>query len=181
MNQSSSLYNIFVLAALALAALAGAGLVLSQIFRRSGGLPEGEIIYTDADGEAGEMLISEQYGLCGKPDYLLEGKDDDLIPVEVKSGNAPSNGKPYRSHLMQLAVYFVLVEDVLDSDVLYGLIRYRDRTLRIANTDALRDELFSVIEEMRDAMVVGQAHRSHKQPQRCAGCSMAHACDERLA
>lgn len=181
MSQYPSLYNIFVLGALALAALAGIGLVIAHILRRSSGLPEGKIVYADQDEQAGEMLISEQYGLCGKPDYLLEGKEDDLIPVEVKSGNAPRNGKPYRSHLMQLAVYFVLVEDVLDCTPLYGLIRYRDRTLRIANTDELRDELFSVIDQMRDAIDYGSAERSHNQPRRCAGCSMAHACDERLA
>src|SRR5262245_58804320 len=103
MSQHPSLYDIFVLTALALAVLAGAGLVLSQRFRRSSGLPEGEIVYNDADSESGEMLISERHGLCGKPDYLLEGDDDDLIPVEVKSANAPRGGKPYRSHLMQLA------------------------------------------------------------------------------
>lgn len=181
MNQSSDLHNLVVLFALTLAVLAAMGLVLSQRLRRWSGLPEGEIVYSDADGAAGEMLVSRRYGLRGKPDYLLEAEDENLIPVEVKSANAPTNGRPYRSHLLQLAVYFVLVEDVLERPVAYGLIRYRNRTLRIANTDELREDLFSVIDEMREVMVRGSAHRDHNQPRRCAGCSMAHACDERLS
>jgi CRISPR-associated exonuclease Cas4 len=180
MTQPSNLHNTFLLLAWVLLGLAVVGLVLSWILRRSSGLPRGEIVYTDADGQAVEMLISNRYGLCGKPDYILEGEDNDLIPVEVKSGNVPRNRKPYRSHLMQLAVYFVLVEDILESPVSYGLIRYRDCTLRITNTTALRNELFSIIEEMREAMKLNSAQRNHDQPRRCAGCSMAHACDEKL-
>ena len=176
-----SLFNLIVLLAFALAVLAVIGFVLSRGLRRGSGLPGGEVVYEDADGAADGMLISKRYGLCGKPDYLVEGDEkDDLIPVEVKSGNAPRHGKPYRSHLMQLAVYLLLVEDVLDRPAPYGLIRYRDRTLRITNSDALIEELLSTLDEMRDVLADGYAERSHDQPGRCAGCSVAHACDERL-
>ncbi|MGH9842861.1 MAG: CRISPR-associated protein Cas4 [Blastocatellia bacterium] len=176
------LFNFFVLLALALAILAALGFVLSRGLRRASGLPDGEVVYEDAAGAAGEMLVSKRYGLCGKPDYLVEGEEeDDLIPVEVKSGRAPRNGKPYRSHLMQLAVYFLLVEDVLERPAPYGLIRYRDRTLRITNTDAMIEELLSVLDEMREVLAEGYAERSHDQIGRCAGCSVAHVCNERLA
>lgn len=176
------LFNFFVLLAFALAVLAAAGFALARGLRRASGLPDGEIVYEDADGAAGGMLVSNRYGLCGKPDYLVEGEEeDDLIPVEVKSGNAPRNGKPYHSHLMQLAVYLLLVEDVLDRPAPYGLIRYRDRTLRITNTDALIEELLSVLDEMREVLADGYAGRSHDQPARCTNCSLAHVCDERLA
>jgi CRISPR-associated exonuclease Cas4 len=98
----------------------------------------------------------------------------------VKSVKAPPNRKPYHSHLMQLAAYLLLVEDVLDRPAPYGLIRYRDRTLRIRNSDALIEELLATLDEMRMALTDGDAERSHNQPGRCAGCSVAHACDERL-
>lgn len=177
-----SLINLIVLLAAALALLAAIGFALSRGMRRASGLPGGEVVYEDADGAADGMLVSNRYGLCGKPDYLVEGEEeDDLIPVEVKSGKAPRNGQPYRSHLMQLAVYLLLVEDVLDRPAPYGLIRYRDRTLRITNTDALIEELLSVLDEMREVLADGYAERSHDQPARCAGCSVAHVCDERLA
>jgi CRISPR-associated exonuclease Cas4 len=176
----SGLNDIFLTLAAAAALIAAIVLLLARGLRRESGLPEGAILYADRGGTTTETLVSERYGLCGKPDYLLEGDDNDLIPVEVKSGNAPRNGEPYRSHLMQLAVYFVLVEDALDRPVHHGLIRYRDRTLRIENTDELLDDLFSVIQRMDEAAGRKAVRRNHEQAGRCAGCSMAHACNERL-
>ena len=82
---------------------------------------------------------------------------DGIVPVEVKSGAAPRNGKPYTSHAIQLAVYFLLVEDVLEEDAPYGLIRYRDRTLRVENSDELRAELLDVLAEMREILQDGAA------------------------
>jgi CRISPR-associated exonuclease Cas4 len=70
---------------------------------------------------------------------------------------------------------------VLEQPAPYGLIRYRDRTVRIENTDELREELFDVLDEMRATQQEGEAHRSHNQARRCTGCSVAHGCDERLA
>ena len=62
-----------------------------------------------------------------------------------------------------------------------GLIRYRDRTVRIETTDELRAELLEVIEEMQALLQDGEARRDHNQARRCAGCSVAYTCDERLA
>ena len=171
-----------ILIAVALLLIAVACLLLAKFLRQRSGLPAGEIIYEDTSGDDSEVLFSETYGLRGKPDYLLEDEDGDgLVPVEVKSSAAPRNGRPYPSHLMQLAAYFLLVEDVLEEDAPYGLIRYRDRTLRIENTDELREQLLDVIEEMQAILQDGEAYRSHHSARRCAGCSVAYACDERLS
>jgi CRISPR-associated exonuclease Cas4 len=153
---------------------------LSRYLRRRSGLPAGDVIYEDASGLDQELLHSERLNICGKPDYLLKERSGNLIPVEVKSGYAPGGDEPYESHLMQLAAYFLLVEDALDCIPPYGLIRYRDRTLQVDNTDELRARLFEVIDRMRALLMRGRAHRSHNQPMRCARCSMAHVCDERL-
>ena len=168
--------------AFALLLLAVTCLLLAKFLRRRSGLPDGEIVYEDTSGETSKVLFSETYSLRGKPDYLLEDEaGDGRVPVEVKSSAAPRNGKPYPSHLMQLAVYFLLVEDVLEEPAPYGLIRYRDCTLRVENTDELREELLDVLEEMQAILSDGEAQRSHNVARRCAGCSVAHACDERLA
>jgi CRISPR-associated exonuclease Cas4 len=179
MSQSPMLVGVVVLVALAL--LAVMLLAVASYLRRRSGLPQGEVIYDDSSGAAGNALFSRRYGLKGKPDYLLDDESGSLIPVEVKSGAAPRTGKPYDSHLMQLAVYFLLVEDALERPVPYGLIRYRDRTLRIANTENLRAELLAVLAQMRRVQAQGTARRNHNQARRCAGCSMAESCDERLA
>ena len=149
--------------------------------RRRSGLPDGEIVYEDTSGADSELLVSANYGLSGKPDYLLDDEDGEgLVPVEVKSSAAPRHGRPYTSHLMQLAVYFLLVEEVLEQTAPYGLIRYRDRTLRVENTEELREQLLDVVAEMQDILRDGEASRSHNLARRCAGCSVAYACEERL-
>ena len=163
----------FLLAAMAL-------LLRSAQLRRSSGLPRGKVVYEDASGLIRRPLVSARYGLSGKPDYLLRNDEGDLIPVEVKSGRAPRGGRAHKSHLLQLAVYFLLVEDALLTAPPYGLIRYRDRTVTVENTDALIDELLAAVERMRALLAGDEARRSHNQPRRCAKCSLAHACDERL-
>ncbi|HEX4951282.1 MAG TPA: CRISPR-associated protein Cas4 [Blastocatellia bacterium] len=171
--------NEFISLVFVVLLVAAACLWLANWLRRRSGVPAGDIVYEDTSGAESEVLYSLKYGLRGKPDYLLE-EDDGLIPVEVKSSNTPRNGRPYPSHRMQLAVYFLLVEDVLDADAPYGLIRYRDDTLRVENTNELREELLDVVAEMRDILQDGEAYRSHNSPRRCAGCSVAYACDQRL-
>jgi CRISPR-associated exonuclease Cas4 len=179
------LFGLITLIASALAVIVVLSFCASLYLRRRAGLPDKDVVYDDMmgpneSGTRGEILFSRRYGLSGKPDYLLEDEEG-LIPVEVKSGNAPRNRQPHRSHLMQLAVYFVLVEDALRSPAPYGLIRYKDRTLRVENTDELREDLFSIITEMTVTLAQNSARRSHDQARRCAGCSVADACNERLA
>ncbi len=165
---------------LLLVVLAALLLARANRLRQSSGLPQGKIVYQDVSGLAKKPLYSSRLGLTGKPDYLLKDQHNNLIPVEVKSGSAPRDGRPYQSQQMQLAAYFLLVEDVLQRPVPYGLIRYRDQTLRIANTDELREQLMEMIAQMRMLLTRDAVHRDHDHPQRCARCSMAHACDERL-
>lgn len=171
----------FPLAILLLVALGVWLLTRARQLRAVSGLPKGKVVYEDVSGLARQPLYSRALGLAGKPDYLLRDPQGNLIPVEVKSSLAPRGGRPYKAHLLQLAAYFVLVEDALNGVAPYGLIRYRNRTCQIANTAALRAELLETIKQMRRLLGHNQAHRNHDHSQRCARCSMAHACDERLA
>ena len=175
-----SIISIILFVALLLVAVGVILLTVSRRFGRKSGMPRGEVIYDDASGPAREQFISKRLLMAGKPDYLMKDRNGDLIPVEVKSSNAPRAGRPYESHLMQLAAYFLLLEDVLQRPVPYGLIRYRNRTLRVANTDELRARLMEVIAQMRRLMARDVARRNHNRAQRCSRCSVAHACDERL-
>jgi CRISPR-associated exonuclease Cas4 len=179
LDQAVIFYSLTVLLVVFIV-LALVCLGLWRHIHRSSGLPAGDVIYSDLPDKAGEMLISRTYGLRGKPDYLIETPSDGLVPVEVKSSIAPRNGRPYQSHLMQLAVYFLLIEDVLECKPPYGLIRYRDRTLEVSNSAQLREELFDLVEQMRYSLSLPTVQRSHHQRRRCAGCSLAYICDERL-
>lgn len=148
--------------------------------RVAAGLPEGEVVYVDtrAWDRTERPLFSRKYRLTGKPDYLVrEGAN--LIPVEVKSRAAPP--APYRSHVMQLAAYGLLVEEALGAPAPYGLIHYRDRTFRVALTPALRAELLDVLAAMRRDASARSVRRSHAQPERCTHCGFRDACDDALA
>ena len=164
----------------AVLALAGVLLLLwSARLRRKAGLPVGTVVYSDTGAweRCEAPLTSLRYGLSGKPDYLVQVKGD-TIPVEVKSSHRPAT--PYRSHLMQLAAYCLLIEDTQRRRPPYGLLSYRDATLRVDYTPQLRAELLQTLSHMERLRRHGDVARSHDEPARCHSCGYRHACDERL-
>ena len=149
--------------------------------RLRAGLPEGNVLYSDTDVDRfrNAALVSREYGLKGRPDYLVETSEG-VVPVEIKSSFAPAKGHAYDSHVMQLACYCLLVEETTSADVPYGLIRYRDREERVEYTPELRDRLLSLLAEMREALESPDVHRNHSQARRCARCAFREICDEAL-
>lgn len=151
--------------------------------REQSGLPRGRLVYADTDRWAAvsHPLVSQRYGLVGKPDYLVE-TDAGLVPVEVKRGAAPVQGaaavqvQARPSHVMQLAAYCLLVEDVYGRPPAYGLIHYANATLQIPYTPALRQALLNLLAEMRQARGLPEVRRSHQDLARCRGCGVRHAC-----
>ena len=158
------------------------GLVLLALARRGqahSGLPEGRVIYTDTGGwgRLEQPLFSHELLLTGKPDYLV-ADGDDVIPVEVKSGHAPS--QPYPSHILQLAAYCKLVETCYQRRPSHGIIKYADHAFEVDFTPELEDELLVTLEEMRADLAGGEAPRDHDEPGRCQACGYRSRCDERL-
>ncbi|HZG50804.1 MAG TPA: CRISPR-associated protein Cas4 [Pyrinomonadaceae bacterium] len=162
---------------------------------RRADLPEGRIIYSDTGAPVGRIapvtfgergvpqekpLLSHRHGLVGRPDYLVR-TDEGIVPVEAKSTSCPANGVPYESHLMQLASYCLLVEETTGAAVPFGVIRYRDRQLRVDYTDELRAALLALLAEIRDSRKAAAVHRSHEETPRCAACSYRAICVESLA
>src|SRR5437660_9987049 len=76
---------------------------------RALGLPEGELVYEDADGE-GEPLSSSAYPLVGKPDYIVQLPDGRPVPIELKL-SIHNATMPYRNVSIQLASYCLILED----------------------------------------------------------------------
>ncbi|HJQ35456.1 MAG TPA: CRISPR-associated protein Cas4, partial [Pyrinomonadaceae bacterium] len=163
------------------------------------GLPAGALLYSDTGRPVGRLapaetgrdgkkqekpLVSETLRLIGRPDYLIE-VDEGVVPVEVKSTASPAGGRPYDSHLAQLAAYCLLVEDVLGARVPYGLVKYRDREVRVEYTPELRETALALMADMNEDMRASaegrEVHRSHDDPRRCAGCSLRDVCTESLA
>ncbi len=153
---------------------------LSGRQQHAAGLPAGRVIYSDTGGgrKVEKPLYDPDFGLTGKPDYLVEEKGGMLIPVEVKSGRAPS--LPYDSHVFQLAAYCLLVEQTYGKRPAYGILRYRDRSFSIDYSPELENELLDLLEMIRQQDKRGEASRSHNEPARCARCGYRRFCNQRL-
>lgn len=149
--------------------------------RASTGVPAGEVVYSDmgAREEVDAPLISRRHGLVGRPDYLVRSRVEGravLIPVEVKSGRRPNY--PAEGHILQLAAYCILVEDVHGQRPAYGLLRYADATLKIPFTAALEREVLAAATAIRQARDADFVARSHHAPGRCRSCGYRDACGE---
>jgi CRISPR-associated exonuclease Cas4 len=81
---------------------------------------------------------------------------------------------------MQLAAYCLLVEDLSGQRPPYGLLHYRDATVRVDFAPQLRTELLETLGEMERSRANSDSRRSHDDPARCLSCGYGHACDQRL-
>lgn len=164
--------------ALALLMVAVLIVVFGLRLRRRTGLPWAPILYQDTGGRTLEQpLYVRHLGLTGKPDYLLELRGY-AIPVEVKPGRYAI--QPYESDLMQLAAYCVLVEETQGLAPPYGLLRYAERTFRLDYTPQVREDLLTLLDEMRAYLAALDCDRSHDDVWRCESCGFCTQCEEAL-
>ena len=153
--------------------------VQSSRQRREAGLPGGRVIYTDtrAWDKVEKPLFSNELGLTGKPDYLVE-QNGKLIPVEVKTGRVPD--APYDLHIFQLAVYCLLVEKTYGKRPPYGIIHYSNRDFAVDYTSQLELALLDHLADMRRDELRKDVPRSHEDTARCRRCGFRKVCDQSL-
>ena len=165
--------------------LAVAGLALwrwGSRQRRATGVPAGAVVYSDTGAEqaAPKPLISRRYGLIGKPDYLVEVTEQGrrmLIPVEVKSGRAPAT--PREAHVLQLAAYCLILEDLHGAAPAYGILRYADGAFTAPYTPELRRAVLDAAASIRAGRTAADMPRSHEEAHRCTACGYRDACGEK--
>jgi CRISPR-associated exonuclease Cas4 len=162
-------------------ALAGILLLRARIMQEASGLPDGQVIYTDTGTwfRNEEPLHSSETRLVGKPDYLVQQDDGEIIPVEIKMGRAPES--PWPGHIMQLASYCRIVEDVYGIRPSYGILQYGDDAFTVSYTAELEQELLYLLQEMREDHQASNIARSHDSEKRCLACGFRDNCRERLA
>ena len=142
-------------------------LVLSRRARSLRGLGAGETVTLDD-----VTLFSKRHLLTGRPDRIVKhGKF--FIPEEWKSSKKV---EPW--HLVQLGVYFILIEDHYGKRPPYGFIVLSGgRRERVMNTPDLRERVLSVAAEIR-------AHRGRLEdeiwgsprPWQCRVCGQRSRC-----
>ncbi len=174
------LFDIPLLITSIILILAGILFGWSTLLRRQTGMPIGRVVYSDTGQrrELVEPLYSRDLRLAGKPDYLVELPEGDLVPMEVKSGRAPE--RPHEGHVMQLIAYCALVEDDLGERPPYGLLRYADRTFAVDYTADLEEKLVDLLADMRHDLGEGNVGRSHELPAKCTACGVRHACQDQI-
>ncbi|NCF67390.1 MAG: Dna2/Cas4 domain-containing protein [Chloroflexi bacterium] len=167
-----------VLIFLAMAALL---LFRARSLQQQSGLPSGNVIYSDSGTwhPNNEPLLSMEQRLAGKPDYLVEKQNGEIIPVEIKSGQAPHS--PWPGHRLQLAAYCWLVEETYGIRPSYGILQYEDQVFDVEYTTGLEEVLLDVMHEMRQDYQATDLDRTHEDAFRCASCGMRSKCRQRLA
>lgn len=139
-------------------------------------IQDGIITYSDLNIPA-KPLFSYRYKIAGKPDYIVK-KNNQFIPVEVKSGN---NNIPQKNHVLQLAAYCQLVEENYRNFVPYGILVYnKSRQHKILFDPTLRFELEQSIKNMKHILKTKSLTRNHNDQNRCRNCSMRAYCEMKI-
>ena len=115
------------------------------------------LIYSD-----GKILTSQTHALRGRPDFIYENVlTRRLAPMELKSGII-GDAPPHYGDVMQLAAYFLIVEDAMGKRPRRGFLRYRDAMFVVKNSARRRKEVLAVMADMRHMLEsgVGEANPS---------------------
>lgn len=123
-------------------------------------------------------LYSERLNVYGELDLLLESPDGELVPVDYKFGRS-MGGRAWPDHRAQMALYAMLVEDVLGGTVRRGFVHYVEEGLavEVAVTGPLRRWVMSVLERIREMDESQEPPRTWRDPERCTGgCGYRWVC-----
>jgi len=142
--------------------------------RRALGLPEGELVYEDADG-LGEPLSSQAHPLVGKPDYVVRLPDGRPVPVELKL-NVHDASAPFSNHVVQLAAYCLILEDYFERAPTYGIVRYADCEFTIEYTPALRRKVIRLLAAMQRCSEQQPPPLANQKAARCRVCTFKVIC-----
>jgi CRISPR-associated exonuclease Cas4 len=141
---------------------------------RALGLPEGELVYEDADG-LGEPLSSSAYPLVGKPDYVVRLPDGRPVPIELKL-NVQDATAPYENHKVQLAAYCLILEDYFEQPPTYGIIRYANTEFPVEYTPALRKKVIRLLNEMSQCSEQHPPPLTKQKAAKCKVCTFKQIC-----
>ncbi len=154
-------------AALVLALLGLLLVVLSWLGRKARGLGSGKTVALD-----NVRLFSEVYGLVGRPDRIVRDGGH-LIPEEWKSSRKVSHG-----HRLQLGAYFLLIEEEYGERPPFGVVVLGDGSrVQVENTEALRSEVLSIAEKMRERRrALGEEIPVRQPAWKCRMCGQRENC-----
>jgi CRISPR-associated exonuclease Cas4 len=142
--------------------------------QRALGLPEGELVYEDADGQ-GEPLTSSAYPLVGKPDYVVRAPDGHPVPVELKL-NVSDVTAPHSNHVVQLGAYCLILEDYFEHPPTHGIVRYADCEFTVEYTPALRKKVIRLLGAMQKCSEQEPPPLASQKAAKCRACDFKLIC-----
>jgi CRISPR-associated exonuclease Cas4 len=144
------------------------------------GMPAGHVLASDTGRwrQADESLVARDLKLTGKPDYIVQERDGSLIPVEIKSTDAPD--EPHDGHVLQLAAYCLLIWRSHGIRPEYGILHYADKSFEVDFTIDLEEDVLDLLADMREDLFAADVPREHEEWWRCRGCGVRSACDQAL-
>jgi len=134
---------------------------------------KGEIEYIGMDRE--KEIVSEKYGIKGKPDYVLK-IDNEYIPVEEKTADLKS---PTFPHVIQITAYCMLIEDRYGIAPSYGILKYKNMEFKIPYEARWKNLVLQLRENMIKDIEKGESHRNHNNIKKCKNCVRKEYCYER--
>ncbi len=142
--------------------------------RRMLGLPSGDLVYEDTDGQ-GEILYSDQVPLVGKPDYIIKLPNGQLVPIELKP-SVQNATTPHSNHVIQVAAYCLILEDYSEVPPTHGVLRYADRDFTIDYTPTLRKKVLRQLSEMEDYDEKRHPQLARQKVTKCRACTFQPIC-----
>jgi CRISPR-associated exonuclease Cas4 len=142
--------------------------------RRVLGLPAGDLVYEDANGQ-GELLYSDAFPLVGKPDYIVKLPDGQLVPIELKLSVQNVN-TPHSNHMIQVAAYCLILEDYSEVPPTHGILRYADRDFTIEYTATLRKKVIRLLSEMESCNEQQRPQLARQKVTKCRACTFQPIC-----
>ena len=138
------------------------------------GLPSGDLVYEDADGQ-GEILYSDQVPLIGKPDYIIKLPNGQLVPIELKL-SVQNVTSPHSNHVMQIAAYCLILEDYSEVPPTHGILRYANGDFTIDYTPTLRKKVLRLLTEMEGYNERQRPQLVRQQVTKCRACTFQPIC-----
>lgn len=161
-----------VAAVVGVALVVTGGWALARIFlsRWSGAL-----VAADDGRLPRQDLSSDALGLVGRPDEIWRQPDGRLVPVEIKSREAPESGV-FASHRVQVEAYCLLLERTSGRTPPYGVVVYSGGVRRIVRWNGqARQEVLGLLASVRSPY----DGRATPSPAKCRGCRWRPGCDAR--
>lgn len=147
---------------------------VTSLLRRAADRGPGELVAIDAGRPW--TLRSTRYRLVGRPDSVRRRPDGSLVPVELKRRPSPMRG-PFRSHVVQLGAYCLLIEEETGRSPPFGILRYSDRDVVLPWDARWRAEVLATLR----AATGPYDGRADPSPGKCGRCPWSPSCDASLA